>query len=180
MLTAAIEGLTWTSGVIEVAGPRRRDRARALRAARNAEKTLRAENIRVKAAGYFRDAILADPSYAPAYEGIARCLLVEGEPAFVEAALRTALNLDARFDEARYEMGVIAQVRGDYPRAIAAWKDLVARRPGFGDAYARLAIAAYYEGDLPAARRFLGEADRRKQRVPPQFRDLLPQAEPLP
>lgn len=172
-LAAAIEGLRYGSGLVSVTLRHRKDRDLALRACRAAERALNVDNARVKAAGLFRDSILADPTYSHAYEGLARALLLEGDPKLIEAALRTAIGLDVTFDKARYELGVIAQMQGDYSGAVAAWRDLVARSPGYQDTYARLAIAAYFDQDADGAWRYLMEAERRRQNIPPQFRELL-------
>lgn len=175
-MEAAIKGLTITGGVVEVAEPHRNDREAAIRLLRVAEGALSVENARIKAVGLFRDAILADPSHAPGYEGLARALFVEGKPDFVAAALRTAINLDPAFDLARWELGVAAQMRGDYAEAVSEWTSLVERNPDYPDAYARMAIATYFDSNLVAAQSYLFEADKRKQNVPPQFRILLSQA----
>jgi tetratricopeptide (TPR) repeat protein len=134
------------------------------------------QNLRIKAAGLFRDAILADPTLAAAYEGIARSLLTEGNYPLVEASLETALDLDPGMDRARFDLGAVAQMQGDYDRAVETWGALAALQPDYPEVYARMAIAAYYDQDFEAARSYLSEADKRKQNVPPQFRDLLRKA----
>ena len=179
-MEAAIEGLSFRAGVVEVAEPPRRERPAAIRLLRAAEGALSVENARVKAAGLFRDAILADPGYAPAYEGLARALIVEGDPELVAAALHTAVKLDPDFDLARWELGIAAQMRGDYAAAVSEWASLVERNPDYPEVYARMAIASYFDNDLVAAQIYLLEADKRKQSVPPQFRTLLSQAVPHP
>lgn len=173
-IAAAVQGLSYGTGRLVVSVDVAHDAAKAKRAFDAAQHALNVENIPVKAAGLFRDAILADPRSPLAYAGIARALHVKGDPALVRAALNTALDLDPDFDQARFELGVAAQMRGDYAGAVSIWSVLVVRNPDYPDAYARMAIAAYYDQDIETALRYLSEADRRKQNVPPQFRTLLP------
>ena len=93
-----------------------------------------------------------------------------------EAALRTAIEHDPRYGKARFELGALAQKRGDYGEAIQIWKELVKRDPNYPDVFARLSIASYVKGDSKGAWTYLAEADKRRQNVPPQFRSLLKEA----
>lgn len=172
-MAAALAGLSFSADGVRVAGRPLTNRAKSIRALQAAERAMSVDNTPVKAAGLFRDAILADPTYALPYEGLARALMVKGDAKVVEAALRTAIRLDPTLEHAHFLLGTSAQMRGDYDAALEAWKDLVAQNPDYPDAYARMAIAAHFQGDAPAAHRYLREADRRKQNVPPQFRELL-------
>ncbi len=179
-MASALAGLSFSADGVRVSGRPLTNRAKSIRALQVAERALTVENTPVKAAGLFRDAILADPTYALPYEGLARALTVKGDAKIVEAALRTAIKLDPTLERAQFLLGTSAQMRGDYDAALSAWKQLVAQNPDYPDAYARMAIAAYYQGDATAAHRYLREADRRKQNVPPQFRELLRQGRPQP
>lgn len=172
-MAAALAGLSFSADGVRVSGRPLTNRAKSIRSLQAAERALTVDNTPVKAAGLFRDAILADPTYALPYEGLARALMVKGDAKIVEACLRTAIKLDPTRDRSRFLLGTSAQMRGDYDAALEAWKVLVAQNPEYPDAYARMAIAAYYQGDTSAAHRYLREADRRKQNVPPQFRELL-------
>lgn len=175
-LEQAVEGLSIVSGEIKTTAVRQ-VRASALRLVRAAESV---GDTPVRAAGLFRDAILADPSYSPAYVGLAQSLRLEGKTELAQAALRTAIRLDPKCDQARFELGVSQQMRGDYAGALESWKGVVVRTPSYPEAYARMAIAAYFAEDLASARKFLAEADQGKQNVPPQFRKLLREAGPKP
>lgn len=179
-MAAALAGLHFSQDGVRLAARPLTNRAKAIRLLQTAERALTVENTPVKAAGLFRDAILADPTFALPYEGLARALMVKGDHKVVEASLKTALRLDPKLDRAQFLMGTSAQMRGDYDGALLAWRHLVQQNPDYPDAYARMAIAAYYGGDLTAANDYLREADRRKQNVPPQFRDLLRQGRPQP
>jgi tetratricopeptide (TPR) repeat protein len=172
----AVEGLIIVSGEIKTKAVRQ-GRASALQLVEAAESV---NNTPVRAAGFFRDAILADPSYSPAYIGLAQSLRLEGKAELAQAALRTAIRLDPKCDQALFELGSNRQMQGDYAGALESWKALVARTPSYPEAYARMAIAAYFAEDLANARKFLAEADQRKQNVPPQFRKLLREAGPKP
>lgn len=175
-LEAAMKGLSYSSGMVKVIVNRPGDRAKAVKATAFAENNLNVENTWFKAAGHFRDAILADPTYAPAYEGLARALLLESKTDLAASALKTALSLDPNYSKARFELGTITQMSGDYRGALNVWKEVVAKDPGYPDAYARMAIASYFEQDFKSAYTYLAEADKRKQNVPPQFRGLLKEA----
>jgi len=177
-LMSATSGLDFTSGVVRVTRHLSGGRARALDDICLAEQALSVENVWFKAAGYFRDAILADPTYAPAYEGLARSVFVEGEWTVAEAALRTAISLDPNLGKARFQLGAVAERRGEYATAIAVWQDLVAREPDYPDVYSRMAIASYFGHDFSSAWSYLVEADKRGENVPSQFRDLLQQVAP--
>lgn len=172
-MAAALAGLSFSADGVRAAGRPLTNRAKSIRALQAAERAMTVDNTPVKAAGLFRDAILADPTYALPYEGLARALMVKGDAKIVEAALRTAIKLDPTLDRAHFLLGTSAQMRGDYDAALEAWKELVAQNPEYPDAYARMAVAAYYRGDAQVAHRYLREADRRKQNVPTQFRGLL-------
>lgn len=175
-LREAIRGLDFSSGRVNVLGDGLVDSSRAVKLTRKAEQAFRVENNWSKAAGLYRDAILQDREHAPAYEGLAMAIQMEGEPGMPEAALRTALDLDPRYGKARFELGALAQKRGDYAEAIQIWKELVSREPNYPDAFARLSIASYFNGDSKGAWTYLAEADKCRQNVPPQFRSILKEA----
>jgi tetratricopeptide (TPR) repeat protein len=179
-LENATRGLSFNSGVVTVTTTRAADRAKSISASQVAEKSFNVDNTWFKAAGLFRDAILADPSYAVPYEGLARSFLLEGKVNYAEAALKTAVSLDPNFNKARFELGVVRQKQDDNAGAVSIWKELVKRDPAYPDAYARMAVSSYFAQDFKAAWTYLDEADKRKQNVPPQFRDLLKEVAPRP
>jgi tetratricopeptide (TPR) repeat protein len=175
-LRAALSGLRVNAGFIEVIDPPSVDPRAASGAFRDGSRAFSIENSPIKAAGFFRNAIRLDPKNAQYFEAFAKSLMVDGDPAFCEAALRTALRLDPNRDGARFALGAFQQMRGDFGGAVETWKQLVSRTPNYPDAYARMAIAAYFGGDLSASNRYHREATVRKQNVPPQFRELLAKA----
>lgn len=179
-LEEATKGLSFTADSVVPVTKRVADRSAAIAKTTAADKSLNTENIWFKAAGMFRDAIVLDPSYAPAYEGLGRSLLMEGNLDMVEAALKTAIRLDPNQDKARFEYGMIVQMRGDFTGCVKVWKELVDRNPAYPDAYARMSVASYFAHDYDAAYAYLAEADKRKQNVPSQFRPLLKEAAPRP
>lgn len=172
----ALDGLTIADGAIESRRPTRADRQRAVARCEQAEEELTVRNLRVKAAGLYRDAILLDPSLPGPYLGLAQCLMQDRTDDVVEAALRTALRLDEDLHRARFLLGALHQMRGDNRAASDVWCDLVARAPDYPEVYVRLAVSAHFDGDAPLARQYLAEAKRRRQPVPAQLEDLLEKA----
>jgi tetratricopeptide (TPR) repeat protein len=172
----ATRGLRFEGGlVVSTANAHDPKRGEALRV--KAEQVTQEQNTWFLSVGAFRDAILADPGNAKSYEGLARAFLMEGETKEAEAALASAVRLDPKLSQARYQLGMVKQMESDYSGAVAEWKALTQTDPGFRDVYARMAIASYYAQDFPAAWRYLAEADKRHQDVPGQFRQLLKEAE---
>lgn len=179
-LEAAIKGLDVNGSTIKLKAQVTANRAQAVKANQIAETSLNTENTWFKAAGLFRDAILKDPSFAAPYEGLARSVLLEGNTKLAETALRTAVSLDPKFDQARFELGTVIQMRGDYAGSVAEWKKLVDRNPAYPDAYARMSVASYFAQDYKMAYVYLDEAQKRKQNVPSQFPGLLKEVAPRP
>lgn len=178
-LDAAMKGLVVARGRL-TSTVRGSNRAAAIKANEAADTSLNKENTWFKAAGLFRDAILLDPTYARPYEGFARSMLLEGNVQLAETALRTAVSLDPAFQQARFELGTVIQMRGDYAGCVDMWSQLVKINPSYPDLYARMAVASYFAQDYKASWTYLGEADKRHQNVPPQFRPLLKEVAPRP
>lgn len=176
----ATKGLVFGPHGITVAQTRTPDPVRGEQLRKSAEKVAMTTNAAFILAGAYRDAILADPSNAKSYEGLARAFLSEGETSRAKPALETAVKLDPRFTQARYELGMVHQMGSDYAGAVAEWKELAAIDPTYRDVFARMAIASYYASDFGSAYGYLAEADKRKQNVPSQFRGLLKEAAPRP
>lgn len=177
----ATRGLSFQAGRITVEDihPANVRRGEGLRT--QAEKDMAIHNAWFVSVGQFRDAILADPTNAKSYLGLATALRMgEGEMDMSEAALNTALQIDPKLSPARYDLGLVKQMDSDYAGAVEEWKKLAQTEPGYKDVFARMAIASYYAQDFPSAWKYLTEADRRHQDVPPQFRGLLKEADPKP
>lgn len=151
----------------------RRDAATGERLREKAERVMVVENACFLAVGAFRDALMADPTNAKTFEGLARAFLMEGKTDEATPALLSAIKLNPKLSSARYELGLVRQMDGDYAEAVQDWRELVAYDPGFRDVYARMAIASYYAQDYGSAWAYLADADKRHQAVPPQFRPLL-------
>lgn len=179
-LADATNGLKFNGGLVTVANPTAADPAKAESIRKQAEAKMAERNVWFESIGAFRDAILADPSNAKSYEGLSRAFLMEGKTDYAEQALATAVKLSPTFSAARYRLGLVHQMDSDYAGAVKEWKTLVRTDPGYQDVYARMAIASYYSQNYSAAYRYLAEADRRHQDVPPQFRGLLKEAAPRP
>lgn len=178
-LAGAVRGLKIDGDFLVVDAPAANDRAKGESVRRQAESEM-VRNVWFESAGAFRDSILLDRTNAKSFEGFARAILIEGKNDYAEAALRTALRLDPRFSKARYELGMIRQRVRDFEGAVQEWKTLAASDPGYQDVYTRMAIASYYAHDYGSAWKYLGDADRRRQAVPPQFRGLLSEVAPRP
>lgn len=179
-LKAATKGLDFKGGVVTVTVNRTPDRNAALNLVKLADRSYNVDNVWFEAAGKYRDVILADPSYAPAYIGLAKSVMLEGEVKIAEACYRTAVAKDPNNGQARFELGVIVQGLGDNKGAIAVWKELAQRQPTYPGVHTRLAIASHFDQDYKAAWAYLAEADKRKEQVPPQFRDILKEVAPRP
>ncbi len=179
-LAEATRGLSFQNGRVSVIKPVTKNRARSVALVSTAEEVTETDNTWFKSVGAFRDAVLADPTNPSAYEGLARGFLMEQMTDYAEAALRTAVALDPKFNKARFELGTVRQMTSDFQGAVNEWKQLIANAPDYPDVYARLAIASYYIHDYKAAYANLDEADRRMQSVPAQFRSLLKEAAPRP
>ena len=171
----AVRGLVFDAGLIRVPNSKN-DRIAGERLRVKADRSIEEENVWFHSVGYFRDALLADANNYKTYEGLARAFLMEGEASRAEPALRTALQMQPKFSAARYELGLVRQMLSDYAGAVSQWKILTQHDPNYSDVYARMAIASYYDQDFDGAKRYLAEADRRHQNVPPQFRGLLQEA----
>jgi tetratricopeptide (TPR) repeat protein len=178
-MAAATKGLTFHDGFVR-ATTSRHDRAEGEALRLQAERVTQERNTWFVSVAAFRDAILADASNAKSYEGLARAFLMEGETERAMPALSSALEIDPKFEQARYLFGMVKQMESDYAGAVAEWETLAQSNPRFRDVYARLAIASYYAHDYPSAWRFLAEAEKRHQDVPGQFRGLLKEADQQP
>ncbi|MCW5939810.1 MAG: tetratricopeptide repeat protein [Fimbriimonadaceae bacterium] len=179
-LADATRGLRFTRDQVEVTARTSNDRPAAVAKTASAVKVMNERNIWFVAVGAFRDAVLADPRYAPAYVGLADALLMEGKTDLAQAALRTAVRLDGRDPEARYRLGLLRQMDSDYAGAVLEWTEVVKFAPDHADVYARMAIASYYARDYRSAWEYLSQAEARKQNVPPQFKPMLLEVSPRP
>jgi len=177
----ATAGLDLSGPTVKVKGASvAADRAKATRLLAKADAELTSRNVWFLAVGAYRDAILADPSNARAYLGLAKGFLIESETARAEKALRTAVQLDPKAKEARFLLGTLRQGEADYQGAIGEWKALAGMDPDYPQVYTRLAVASYYAQDYRAAWSYVGQAESHRQPVPPQFKSLLKEAAPRP
>jgi tetratricopeptide (TPR) repeat protein len=106
-----------------------------------------------KAKTYFESAIGSDPSYAPAYAGLADCYSLLGSVPYTalppnqafpksEEAARKALQIDKDLAEAKVSLGFSALVyRRDYPEAEKQFQEAVRLRPDYAPAHQ---FYAYY------------------------------------
>ncbi|MCC6404399.1 MAG: hypothetical protein IT207_10375 [Fimbriimonadaceae bacterium] len=118
-------------------------------------------------------ALRAAPGSAEAYEGFAQAAMTDVKTDLAEVALRSALKFEPSRLSARFKLGELRQMAGDYAGAREEWAQVAAASPRFRDVEARLATVAYFDGDAPSARRHLAKAKALGQSVPPQFEALL-------
>jgi len=119
---------------------------------------------------YFKKAIDFDPTYAPAYAGLADCYFLLGSVPYTalppsetfpeaEANARRALELDSNLAEAHISLGYSALVyRRDFPEAERQFQSAMRLRPQYPPAHQ---FYAYY---LTAMGR-IGEAVKERQRA---------------
>ncbi len=115
----------------------------------------------------FERAIAVDPSYAPAWAGIADCycffyLYVSRTPEYIqkaEAASRRALELDSGLAEAQASWGVAMSVAGRDDEAVAAFEAAIRLDPGLFEARYFYARHSFAHGMLEQAVRLYEEAE---------------------
>lgn len=125
------------------------------------------ETIRT-AVEYFREAVEADPAYAPAYAGLADCYpllnLYGALPpreayARAEAAATRALELDDSFAQAHNALGVIKLFNGwDRAGADACFRRAIELDPDYPDARQRYGMSLVSAGRFAEAERELERA----------------------
>lgn len=92
---------------------------------RLADALLRAGQAR-EAADYFEKVIASGPRTADAYVGLATAYADLGRLDEAEKTLRLALDVDPANGQVRYNLGEIARIRGDIPRARASYEAALA------------------------------------------------------
>jgi tetratricopeptide (TPR) repeat protein len=76
------------------------------------------------------DAIRADPTSAPLHNELGSLLVLKGFPKDAERELERAINLDGRFYQAWYNLGLVRAAAGDEGGARRAFKRTVHLKPG--------------------------------------------------
>lgn len=118
-------------------------------------------------------AVIHNPGDPNSYEALGRALLYKGKIAESESAFRTALDLDPKFHEARFQLGQMLQMSGRNAEAVEQWLAVVAGDPQHAKAHERLAIELYFAGRYEESWRHVHSAERLGQGLPAQFRPLL-------
>jgi cytochrome c-type biogenesis protein CcmH/NrfG len=174
-MARAMQGLAVRDGLLVVTAPTPASpaQARSLMAAAQASLV---ENSWFVCCEAFGKALCAAPRSVEAYEGFATAAMTDVKTGLAEAALRSALRLDPSRTAARYRLAEIRQMDGDYAEARREWGLVAEADPGYRDVQSRLALAAYFEGDIAEARRRAAAAAAAGQAVPPQFAALLAEA----
>lgn len=117
---------------------------------------------------YYELAAAADPSFAPAWAGIADALLQRvqffGYPlVWADSAavlVDRALALDPELPEAHKTVGFVHSVYGREVDALAATQRAIDLRPAYADALNNAGWSYYALGDLPASERLIRHAFR--------------------
>ena len=99
----------------------------------------------------YRQAIAADPRFAPAHMNLGIALQAGGELAPAIAAYRQALELDPDYAAAHYNLGLARLISGEYARAEADLRSALRLRPAFPEAWVALAEVLEILGRLPEA-----------------------------
>jgi TolB-like protein/DNA-binding winged helix-turn-helix (wHTH) protein/Tfp pilus assembly protein PilF len=112
-----------------------------------------------KAIEYFHQAILADPTYAPAYADLAQSYILLSDPVRAKSAAEKALSLNPALAEAHTALGLIDEEFWDFPDAEKEYKLAIDLNPNYATAH-----HWYGEGYLLLMGRFV-EADREMTRA---------------
>lgn len=166
---AAITGLDFATGRIVVTEPNAvpaRDRARVAADFRQQGDGFMRSNNRAGAIKAFATAFRTNPADADAAYQLGRALIAKARLDYAEAAFRTALDIDARYDAARLELAETFARRGEYQAAIDELTGMLRMRRNNGPAWSRLAVWNHFLGNEDAARQAVIEA-RRNGTEPP-------------
>ena len=174
----AIEGLDFETGfvVVDPIG-RRPNTPLALRRHANGVEAY-AQNRMIDAIALQTKAVRTDPNLPVAYNSLGRALLGEGEGELAAAAFRTALALDEKYTEARFNLSYAVAGLGNQEEAIELMNGVVEAQPDNAEAYERLAIWNYYLGEYETAWSHVHRAQELGHAMPPQFMVLLQKQSP--
>jgi tetratricopeptide (TPR) repeat protein len=87
------------------------------------------------AMGYFRQAIKADPSFSPAYNGLGMGLFVQKKYKEAEENLKKAVQLDPRLTKAHYNLGNLYADRNRNSEAVAEFRKAAELDPKFASTF---------------------------------------------
>ena len=173
----ATEGLAFENGRVSPAHPKRPRPSHAAAEFQQGRDLMR-QNRRFAAARRFANAILADPQFAEAYDGLGQALWRRGAVEQAVAAYRTALDLQPNLHVARKHLAVALAADARFDQAISQWRTLLDRDPTSESAHARLAVSYYYTGDHASAWKHVHLAEALNSPAPPQLVHLLEQRAP--
>ncbi|MFA6038760.1 MAG: tetratricopeptide repeat protein [Candidatus Peribacteraceae bacterium] len=122
----------------------------------------------------YREALRADPAYAPSFIGLGRIAQAQGEADRALRLFRSAIQADPRSVNAYLHLGNLYRDRGDVDGAIAAFRRALEIKPNFAQARINLADAygkkgMYREGLLEY---------KRVMEINPEFRKEILQKFP--
>jgi class 3 adenylate cyclase/TolB-like protein/Tfp pilus assembly protein PilF len=120
-----------------------------------------ARSSNAQARALFERAVELDPSYAPAYVGLARVDMHSATQGWTpdpsqaleraEARARRAITLDGTSSSAHAILGHVLVFFGDYDRALQELKQAIELNPSDADAYGALAGVLMWAGDVQGA-----------------------------
>jgi tetratricopeptide (TPR) repeat protein len=121
----------------------------------------------------FTRAVIIAPEAPEMYQGLAGALVFKGRTEETEAALRTAIDLNAAYIDAWFDLAHVLQLQGRFEEAIDAWYEVLALDADHADAHYRLALAQYYTNHYADSWTHVHRAEDLGLSMPPQFRPLL-------
>ena len=121
-------------------------------------------------------AVILAPELKENYELLGEVLLAKRKSQLAEAALRTALDLDPTSVSANNNLAFLLAVQGNAQAAVEQYLNAIQLDPENGKLHGRLAIQYYYLGNNDSAREHVALAANRGYQSPPQFVQLLEDA----
>lgn len=173
----AMRGLDYRSGRVVLSREadqvaRRGTPTEGLRLAKDADNLFSSNDFPVVIAAYTK-AIIVDPTRAETYLGLSQALLAKGRDAEAMAAIRTAIDLQPSSVLAHVRLAQVIERKGESESTIEAWNQVLALDAKHGEAYARIAIATYYQGDAVGSLRFIETAEKNGGEVPSHFKSMV-------
>lgn len=176
---AAIEGLTFEGGFVQVKANGRNNPNLAMRRFDDANALLNINRL-FEAIRAYRVAIQTAPELAIPYYGLGRAMHGRGKTDLAIACFNTAIRQDPNLLEARFELAMALQMNMQLEEAIEEMTVLVSLEPDNALAHERLAIWHRYAGNYGQAWEHVHKAQALGHTMPGQFIALLQQDMPDP
>jgi len=170
---AAIEGLSFETGLVVVQQPPTTSdmaAARRLMEQGDAEQEI---NLRTRAVAAYAAAVRAAPDLPEAYAALGEAMIAKGKTDLAIACYRTVIDLRPENIEARVELANALAREMRYEEATTEMEAALVLDPDHGPAHERLAIWSYYDEDYATAWAHVRAARAAGHEMPPQFITLL-------